>query len=78
MTHALMLCSGGCDSCDRHAGGQVRRRDFGPHARLLLGAVAALKGFYGAGKPVALLRGSTAKDMQPWMMEVRRQGFRFW
>ena len=29
-----------------------------------------LKGYYGAGKPVALLRGSTAKDMQPWMIEV--------
>jgi hypothetical protein len=29
-----------------------------------------LKGYYGAAKPVALLRGSTAKDMQPWMIEV--------
>lgn len=64
-------CTGGCDSCDRRAAGEVSCRDFGRPARLLLAAVAALKGFYGAGKPVAMLRGSTAKDMQPWMTEAQ-------
>jgi len=62
-------CAGGCDNCDRAARGEARTADFGEDARLLVAAVAALGGAYGLGKPVAVLRGSKARDVQPWMIE---------
>jgi len=61
---------GGCDNCARRAAGEDAERDLGEEAGLLLAAVAALRGHYGAAKPVALLRGSRGKDMPPWMLEA--------
>ncbi len=61
---------GGCDNCARRAAGGEAERDLGPEAGLLLAAVGALRGHYGAAKPVALLRGSRGRDMAPWMLDA--------
>jgi RecQ family ATP-dependent DNA helicase len=57
------FCKGGCDNCDRARRGEATSRELGPPARLLVGAVAAFGGFAGVTKPIALLRGSTSKDV---------------
>ncbi len=44
-----------------------------PHraqAGQLLSAVCGLRNKFGLGRSVAVLRGSKAKDVQPWMMDV--------
>jgi superfamily II DNA helicase RecQ len=64
-------CTGGCDACDRRRGGQEQHRDVSQEAALLLAAVRGLKGLFGLGRPVGLLRGSNAKDIQPWMRELQ-------
>jgi superfamily II DNA helicase RecQ len=64
-------CTGGCDACDRRRGGQEQHRDVSQEAALLLAAVRGLKGLFGLGRPVSLLRGSNAKDIQPWMRELQ-------
>ena len=61
---------GGCDNCARRAAGEEAERDLGAEAGLLLAAVGALRGHYGAGKPVALLRGSRGRDMPAWLLEA--------
>ncbi|KAK9836017.1 hypothetical protein WJX81_006493 [Elliptochloris bilobata] len=63
-------CKGGCDNCARRAAGDVAERDLGAEAGLLLAAVGALRGHYGAAKPVALLRGSRGRDMPAWMLDA--------
>ncbi|KAK9817749.1 hypothetical protein WJX72_001612 [[Myrmecia] bisecta] len=63
-------CKGGCDNCERRRRGEMSERDLAPQARLLLAAVAGLRGSFGMLKPIALLKGSTAADMKPWMLEA--------
>ncbi len=50
----------------------MQARDLSHPMGLLLGAVAGMRGIYGAGKPVMLLRGNNNKDMKAWL-EVRRR-----
>lgn len=50
---------GGCDNCVAPSS----ERDFGREARLLLAAVDQTGGFFGAGVPIGVLRGSRASDI---------------
>ena len=45
----------------------MRTRDLAQPMGLLLGAVSAMKAYYGVGRPINLLRGSKGKDMASWM-----------
>ncbi|GAB4814000.1 hypothetical protein N2152v2_001046 [Parachlorella kessleri] len=63
-------CRGGCDNCASRAAGTVTERDLATEARQLLALAARLKG-YGLGKSISILRGSRAKDLAPWMLEVK-------
>ncbi len=65
-------CKGGCDICAARAAGELQQRDLGPEARLLLAAVAGLKGKFGLGKSVALLRWVhlEVEGLRDWVIRV--------
>jgi RecQ family ATP-dependent DNA helicase len=64
------FCAGGCDNCSARRAGGLAERDMTREARQLLAAVRGTRGVYGLGKPVAVLRGSSAKDVPDWMRQL--------
>eukprot|EP00884_Botryococcus_braunii_P004017 jgi/Botrbrau1/13616/Bobra.0069s0013.2 len=61
-------CRGGCDNCDRRKEGNIATRDLAKEAALLLSTVACLRGNFGIGRALGILRGSKEKGMKPWML----------